>query len=276
MEKLNDMEIAILGNSINTKLFSCYECENVIVKIFDIMNSSGNLLEKQLQTILNVDLIFICLPVLINKKKKIDISGIELIVRKIQFFPNHPPIVISSPVPPGTCERLEVSFMPILIFNDGKLNEYILKEKFRNTDIWYIGGNNDNVNNLIIKLINYCYNSGVIISKEYKLGNSKDYEMLRYVYSSYICTKISFCNEIHELCEKLNINWEIVCDGLGLDSKIGLSNSVISNNYNEKGFTDFFIKNLHNIFLDNKIYNNVILGSLITNSEVKGEFDLRI
>ena len=46
-------------------------------------------------------------------------------------------------------------------------------------------------------------------------------ELIKYASNGFLATKISFINEVAELCEALGANVEVVSRGMGLDSRIG-------------------------------------------------------
>ena len=46
-------------------------------------------------------------------------------------------------------------------------------------------------------------------------------EMIKYASNSFLATKISFINEVAELCESVGADVEVVARGMGLDSRIG-------------------------------------------------------
>src|SRR5207248_2387302 len=49
-------------------------------------------------------------------------------------------------------------------------------------------------------------------------------EMIKYASNSFLATKISFINEIAEICERLGADVKEVSRGMGLDKRIGMSN----------------------------------------------------
>ena len=51
--------------------------------------------------------------------------------------------------------------------------------------------------------------------------NRKSAELIKYSANAFLATKISFINEIANLCEKINVNVEDVSIGMGLDKRIG-------------------------------------------------------
>ena len=53
--------------------------------------------------------------------------------------------------------------------------------------------------------------------------NVRDAEMTKYAANSMLATKISFMNEISNICERLGVDVENVRKGIGSDSRIGYS-----------------------------------------------------
>ena len=45
--------------------------------------------------------------------------------------------------------------------------------------------------------------------------------MIKYASNAFLATKITFINEIANLCEKINVNVEDIAIGMGLDKRIG-------------------------------------------------------
>lgn len=62
-------------------------------------------------------------------------------------------------------------------------------------------------------------------------STSKEAEMAKYMCNSFLATKVTFCNEIFDLCEKLDINYDNVKNLFMLDNRIGKSHvDVYENN----------------------------------------------
>ncbi|MBI3120485.1 MAG: UDP-glucose/GDP-mannose dehydrogenase family protein [Candidatus Kerfeldbacteria bacterium] len=53
------------------------------------------------------------------------------------------------------------------------------------------------------------------------MTNIESSEMIKYAANAFLATKISFINEIANLCEKVGANVEKVAEGIGLDTRIG-------------------------------------------------------
>ena len=48
-------------------------------------------------------------------------------------------------------------------------------------------------------------------------------EMVKYASNAFLATKISFINEIANVCEEVGADVYVVAHGMGLDARIGLS-----------------------------------------------------
>ena len=78
-------------------------------------------------------------------------------------------------------------------------------------------------------IINQSFNVNDIISETKRTGNVPvvetdliSSEMIKYAANSFLATKISFINEIANICEKAGADVKMVAKGIGLDSRIGI------------------------------------------------------
>src|SRR4029078_6865882 len=52
-------------------------------------------------------------------------------------------------------------------------------------------------------------------------ANVESAEMIKYASNAFLATKISFINEVAEICEAVGADVEVVARGMGLDNRIG-------------------------------------------------------
>lgn len=131
-------------------------------------------------------------------------------------------VVTKSTVPVGTNEKIKQ------ILNDNLAhkvkvaivsNPEFLKEGSALHDSFHgdrivIGSENDEAS-AVIEMINEPF--GVPVYKT----DIKSAEMIKYASNAFLATKISFINEISNICELLGANVEDVAKGMGLDQRIG-------------------------------------------------------
>lgn len=133
-------------------------------------------------------------------------------------------IVVKSTVPPGTTERL---VMPSVLARSGKQNEKIafavnpefLREgmaicDFMNPDRIVIGCHEK----LVGDLVEAAYKG--INAPIIRTGIAAA-EMIKYASNAFLATKISYANEIGNICKKLGIDVYEVMHAVGLDRRIG-------------------------------------------------------
>ena len=141
-------------------------------------------------------------------------------LKKIINF-NKTSIILRSTVPPGTCDKLNIYFMP----------EFLTEKKFDNDFInnkhWLFGiPTNKSINHInsfknnVTKLIKNAKNENKIKYNNIHFMNSKEAEMVKYFKNTYLATKVSFCNEIEEFCNKSNINYNNIIKYACLDDRI--------------------------------------------------------
>jgi len=249
------MKISIFGAGyVGLVTGACLaDCENEIIfvdidsKKLDLINSgkspiyeSGldNLLKKNkknLQTttdhefaINNSEITFICVGTPSKEDGSIDLSYIEKVCNNIGNSlkkKNWHLVVVKSTVVPGTTKDF---VMPILEKKSGKkagvdfgvaMNPEFLREgkaiqDFNNPDRIVIG--------------TYDEKSKVILQKLYRdfncpkiFTNLSEAEMIKYASNAFLATKISFINEIGNVCKKLGINTYTIAEGMGYDKRIG-------------------------------------------------------
>ncbi|MBW3015194.1 UDP-glucose/GDP-mannose dehydrogenase family protein [Candidatus Woesearchaeota archaeon] len=132
-------------------------------------------------------------------------------------------IVVKSTVPVGTCNKIkeiiqnntEQAFD--IISNPEFLREGAAIKDFFNPDRTIIGYESEKSKKIMHKI----YKAVERTDKPILYTDIKSAEMIKYASNAFLATKISFINEIANLCEKVGGNVKTVAKGMGLDDRIG-------------------------------------------------------
>ena len=170
------------------------------------------------------DIIFICVGTP-NKKGslKVDLSFVYKCTRELfKLTKNKKIIVTKSTVPVGTGDEIEKIVRKkkklfTVISNPEFLREGEAIRDFRYPDRIVVGSNNNHVFRLMKKLYAPLINKGAKFFTTTRRGA----ELIKYASNAFLATKITFINEIANLCEKSGINVEDIALGMGSDTRIG-------------------------------------------------------
>lgn len=182
-----------------------------------------NLKEAMLQT----DLTFICVGTPSGTEGQINLEQIEGVCNEIgralaEKQDKHY-IVIKSTILPGTSEKCikiieEASGKKFpdgfsLAFNPEFLREGNAIHDIFNQDRIIVGSEDKEIFGKV-KEVYKGLNSPFIETK------FKEAEMIKYANNSFLATKLSFINEIGNICKKLKIDTNVVAKGIGMDFRI--------------------------------------------------------
>jgi len=174
----------------------------------------------------NSDIIFICVGTpTSNKNRSADLKFVFNAAREISKNINKFKIIITkSTVPVSTGDKIEKIISENkrkklfeVVSNPEFLREGEAIRDFRFPDRIVVGSNNKK----IIKKIESLYNPLIKKGAKFFSTNRRGAELIKYASNAFLATKISFINEIANLCEKTGVNIEDVSLAVGLDQRIG-------------------------------------------------------
>ncbi len=195
--------------------------------------SRGFTIEDNISSIVNnCNLIFITVGTPQKKDGSIDlsmvVSVIEQIGKLLKSTKNKPIIVVKSTVVPGTTAN---ALLPILTKKSGKkagkdfdviTNPEFLRESMAindtiNPHVVVLGGTKNNFMKSMERFYQKLHRGVPII-----ITNSQTAELIKYTNNSFLATKISFINQISNICQSIpGANVEDVAKTIGLDPRIG-------------------------------------------------------
>ena len=171
------------------------------------------------------EVVFICVGTPQGDSGQADLSyvlGVAADIGKNLERGKYTVVVTKSTVPVRTNERVKeiVSVNAPkgakfdVVSNPEFLREGYSIEDMQNTDRTVIGAENERAKKVMRKL--YGHLNSPILETDLRSA-----EMIKYASNAFLDTKISFINEIGQLCEKAGANVQEVARGMGLDSRIG-------------------------------------------------------
>ena len=197
-------------------------------------------------TVLNSDIIFVCLPTPMRKNGSCDtrilsesIKKIAKIVQNNKKLPKHAKIlsrqyekktiVIKSTVPPGTTKALAKKYTEVNIcFSPEFLTEANSFSDFQNQNRILIGGTGaKHVKQMFRKPFP---NAAIVVTK------SETAEMVKYFTNCFLAAKVTFANQMYEICQAAEIDYDKVCEYALYDSRIGKSHLAVPGPDGDFGF----------------------------------------
>jgi len=174
----------------------------------------------------NSDIIFICVGTPTSSKKgSANLQYVFKVATELRSYINKFKIIVTkSTVPITTGDKIENIILKKkrkklfeVVSNPEFLREGEAIRDFRFPDRIVIGANNKKVIKKLKSLYDPLIKKGAIFFSTSRRGT----ELVKYASNAFLATKISYINEISNLCEKTGVNVEDVSLGVGLDKRIG-------------------------------------------------------
>lgn len=218
-------------NNLNKGIIPIYE-----PGLKELINNNNNNKSKTLFFSTNIekaidksDIIFIAVGTPMQEDGNADLSAIFNVAEAIgRGIDNYKVVVSKSTVPVGTTFKIKEIIQSKLIERnvdvnfDVASNPEFLKEggainDFMKPDRVVIGAENDSVFSIMKQLYNPFFRT----HDRFITMDIHSAEMTKYAANAMLATKISFINEIANICEKVGADVNKVRVGIGSDSRIG-------------------------------------------------------
>ena len=178
------------------------------------------------KAVLNSDIIFICVgtPTLKNSDSA-DLKYVFNVVKQLKkLISRYKIIVTKSTVPVCTGDKIENILSNLTNKNlvDVVSNPEFLREgeairDFIHPDRVIIGTNSKKAN----KIMNALYAPIVKKTSRYYNTSRRGAELIKYASNAFLATKITYINELANLCEKTGVDIKDISVGMGSDQRIG-------------------------------------------------------
>ena len=221
--------------------------------------------------------LFVCLPTPMNKDGSCNTDIVKGMVTELDNLAlvrqcTNRVVVIKSTIPPGTTERLNKGCKHIqVIFNPEFLTEANFIDDFKNQDRIIIGGPRP-ASTKVRQLFYKAFPKAHIIKTSSTIA-----EMVKYTTNCFLSTKVSFANEIKQICDKIDIDYDKVTEYATYDDRLGKSHWSVPGPDGKLGFGGSCFPKDINALIDVcyklGVPAHTLFGAWETNTEVRPERD---
>ena len=200
-----------VGTAVNEGLKQYFHIETYDIAKTSTCKSLADLSEKS-------DVVFVCLPTPMKKDGSCHIDIVESTLLGLDVINECKTIVVKSTIPPGTTKKWNSLFTNIqVVFNPEFLTEANSVEDFKNQNRIIIGGPRP-ATTKVRRIFQKAFPKIKII----KTG-SNTAEMVKYLTNSFLATKVSFANEMYQICNEVGIDYDKVIEYAMHDERLGYS-----------------------------------------------------
>lgn len=212
-----------VGNAVYQKFKNYYD-----ISTYDLDSSKCNSSEQQT---LDNKIVFVCLPTPMKSDGSCDTSLVESTIKRCFEFGITETVVIKSTVSPGTTARLNSLYPNMsVVFNPEFLTERNAINDYENQTRIILGGPRPGTTELK-QVFSKVFPKAHIIKTD-----STHAEMVKYLTNTFLSVKVSFANEIYQLCEGLNIDYDKVVEYATHDERLGDSHWNVPGHDGDFGF----------------------------------------
>jgi UDPglucose 6-dehydrogenase len=170
--------------------------------------------------------IFICVGTPSREDGGVDLSAVDEVARQIgESLNGYKLVVTKSTVPVGTTRRVEriirehspQPYQFEMASNPEFLREGSAIEDFMRPNRVVIGAESDQARAILTDLYSPLY----LIETSFVMTDIHTSEVIKYASNAFLATKISFINEMANLCDKVGADVHQVAKAMGLDQRIG-------------------------------------------------------
>lgn len=227
------MKIGIIGNGfVGSAIMHGFILNVDDIMIYDKDPKRSTHSMKELVDSSNV--IFICVPTPMFESGECDLSIVKSVTEELSQYEciSKKVIVIKSTVVPGTVEKLSEKYPTMkFVFNPEFLTERKARLDFINTSRIVLGSNDMLANDIVEKLYRVRFPYTKVIKTDFGTA-----QLIKYMANCFFATKVSFMNEMHQICKAIEGDWDKALEGFVADGRIGNSHIDVPGHDGDFGF----------------------------------------
>ena len=256
-----------VGNAVYQKFKKYYNMKTYDIKGIIHCNSTE-------QETLDNEIVFICLPTPMNEDGTCHIDIVEKAIKRVVEFGVAKTVVIKSTVSPGTCAKWNKKFDIDVVFNPEFLTEANAVSDFKNQTRIILGGPRTSTTKLKT-IFSKVFPKATIVKTD-----STYAEMVKYLTNSFLATKVSFANEMYEICNGLDVDYDKVVEYATYDKRLGKSHWSVPGPDGDLGYGGHCfpkdVKALIEVANDKDVFPLMLIATDEKNEQVRKNKDWKL
>lgn len=277
---MSKFTIGIIGGGFvgqaTALLEGCSLNDQISVTIYDIDQAKCKPQNLSFETFVmtSFDFVFVCVPTPMTLEGDCYVDTVKKCVNKFQSINKDSHVIIRSTVPIGFCDTLDNAF-----FMPEFLTEANWEHDFRNNDIivGYPSSLSLNEQQQFQSKFSRLINAAETLQTFQKciqvtFTTSRVAEAVKYFRNCFLALKVGFCNEMYDLCEKTNVDYQQVAEIACNDTRIGMSHSKVPGPDGQRGYGGTcFPKDMNSLFHQQLTHNvqSYIIAACLERNELK-------
>lgn len=176
----------------------------------------------------NCEVVFLCVPTDMKESGEADTSIVEKVISECS---GSPIFVIKSTVPPGTTDYLNRKFSGSkkIIFSPEFLSERTWQRDVENEVRVVLGGEYKYCRK-VAQIFQSAYYPSTVSSQDlvYLYTTAKMAEMVKYTNNAFFAAKVSFFNQIFDICQAIDVNYDEMREILLHERRLTRSHTMIT------------------------------------------------
>ena len=225
----------------------------------------------------NTELTFLCVPTPMRKSGQCDLNILNAALDEISksatsLNKKNYIVVIKSTIPPGTTDYLSAIYANLeIVFNPEFLTEANAVDDYKNQNRIVIGGDRPGTTK-VKQVFSKAFPKVPIIKTSATIA-----EMIKYVTNTFLALKVSYANEMYQICQGLGIDYDKVIEYARYDERLGNSHWSVPGPDGDFGFGGHCfpkdIAALQHLAGTMKIDTTILNAAIAKNTSVRTDLD---
>ena len=228
MGKLN---IGIIGNGFVGQAIAFGFSPVARVRIYDV--DPIRCVDSFDETVNRSDILYVSVPTPMNSDGTINLDIVNNVCENIMEARTRKDnvIVLKSTMIPGTTDKLAEKFPSLdFVYNPEFLTARNAIQDFANSERNIVGGDPELCYDFV-RFFEQCFpNIPSIVT------SSDESETIKYFSNTFLAYKVAYFNKLYDMCQAIGMDYDVVCEGVTADSRIGKSHTQVPGIDNDRGF----------------------------------------